>query len=113
MAHIEFVCRGIPEGRANDLWSKMHGLLASAKPPKFNISKEGQEAFRSLQKAINNKYVLVRVLALDKGRAIVLEDPETYEKNSKLQKVHTQRPISQLQDPPSSTPKARSGQKPF
>ena len=76
VAQTELACSGLPEGKANELRSAMHGLLKNAKAPKSNITKEERGAIRTIQKAIKNKEVLV--LSQDKGRAIVLEDPDTY-----------------------------------
>ena len=58
------------------LHSEMRCLLATAKPPMLNISKEEREALKTLDSAIKKMDMLI--LSQDKGRTIVLEDPSTY-----------------------------------
>ena len=73
IAKIESAVRPLDAERADTVRRSVNTILQQAKPPTPNITKEQQEALKSLKE--DNS---IMVLPADKGRASVILDADTY-----------------------------------
>ncbi|CAH1271562.1 FBN3 [Branchiostoma lanceolatum] len=73
ITQTELACRKIPEREANILRSKVTNILSKPKKPQSNLSKQEQEALKSLKQ---DKDIVI--LPADKGRLTVVLNKEDY-----------------------------------
>ena len=73
IAKVESAVRQLDAERADTVRRAVNAILQQAEPPKPNITKEQQDAFKSLKE---DKSIMI--LPADKGRASVVLDADTY-----------------------------------
>ena len=85
----EVACKNLPESDANELRSKVAGLLSRPKKIESNLDKSEKEALKSLSKDKD-----IEILPADKGRLVVVLDSSEYQQKCQALLSDIRKPIN-------------------